>query len=114
PRHDPPGGRQPPGHLRREAALLLRRRPEAGPGAPPERPRVRRPLARRPAQREARAVGPALRHTRPLGRREGVAVASPVSSIETGTQTYFEVVDFLNREAELLDDNKIREWFGLL
>jgi 3-phenylpropionate/cinnamic acid dioxygenase small subunit len=33
------------------------------------------------------------------------------SGMETGSQTYFECVDFLNREAELLDDNRIREWF---
>jgi 3-phenylpropionate/cinnamic acid dioxygenase small subunit len=43
-----------------------------------------------------------------------VHVASIVTASETGSPTYFEVVDFLNREAELLDDNKIREWFGLL
>jgi 3-phenylpropionate/cinnamic acid dioxygenase small subunit len=41
-------------------------------------------------------------------------MASTVTSGGVGSQTYFEVLDFLNTEAELLDDNKIREWFALL
>jgi 3-phenylpropionate/cinnamic acid dioxygenase small subunit len=41
-------------------------------------------------------------------------VGSTLSSTETGSQTYFECVDFLNAEAELLDDNRIREWFDEL
>ena len=41
-------------------------------------------------------------------------MASTVTSRGVGSQTYFEVLDFLNTEAELLDDNKIREWFALL
>jgi 3-phenylpropionate/cinnamic acid dioxygenase small subunit len=36
------------------------------------------------------------------------------SSSLTGTPVYFECVDFLNLEAELLDDNRIREWFDRL
>ena len=41
-------------------------------------------------------------------------MAATVGSSETGSQTYFAAVEFLNREAELLDDNRIRDWFELL
>jgi 3-phenylpropionate/cinnamic acid dioxygenase small subunit len=41
-------------------------------------------------------------------------VTATVGSGEAGSQTYFAAVEFLNREAELLDDNRIRDWFELL
>ena len=37
-----------------------------------------------------------------------------VSSAEVGAEAYFAAVEFLNREAELLDDNRITEWFALI
>src|SRR5439155_3170061 len=69
---DPPRRRPPPGDLRWTAAVLLRRRHEAGRGSLPERLRVRRALARRPRQRPARAVGlarsPQRDHSQSMGR----------------------------------------------
>jgi 3-phenylpropionate/cinnamic acid dioxygenase small subunit len=41
-------------------------------------------------------------------------VAAPVTSTEVSTETYLECVAFLNLEAELLDDNRIRDWFALI
>ncbi len=41
-------------------------------------------------------------------------MASTAPAAETGSQLYFECVEWLNREAEMLDDNQIREWFDEL
>jgi hypothetical protein len=52
-RHRAPRRRVPAGYLRRQAALLLRRRPQARPDPVSERVRVRRPLAGRARRRRA-------------------------------------------------------------
>ena len=41
-------------------------------------------------------------------------MASKASASETGSQLYFECVEWLNHEAEILDDNHVREWFDEL
>lgn len=41
-------------------------------------------------------------------------MASTAPAAETGSQLYFECVEWLNHEAEILDGNQIREWFDEL
>lgn len=41
-------------------------------------------------------------------------MSAALSRFTTGSPAYFECIDFLNREAELLDGNRIREWFDQL
>jgi 3-phenylpropionate/cinnamic acid dioxygenase small subunit len=41
-------------------------------------------------------------------------VAATESSSDTAARRYFEAAEFLHLEAELLDDNRIAEWFALV
>ena len=88
-RDDPPGRRPAPDHLRRPAALLLRRRRQ-GPRPLPGRHRVRRRLARDPRQRQARPLatvpGAARPARRSLGCVEGLSQKdAAAAAAERGT-----------------------------